>query len=452
MTEGREVRLLACLLALFICRAIFASAIVPPWQGPDEPTHFALARLLAERQLDTAVLVKLPDESFATTIERDLQRGVLMSMARHRWWEAYGGQAPEPLPTSFRQIQRLGVGVYAQPLYYGVSAATLRITQPSSLEAEYLHLRVLGVVLSVVALSFGWAGTRLLFGPTVAVGATAIGALHPQFLLTAMSVNPDALLNVWGAFMWWQVARLTRGHRLAMSLVLLLIAAAAAVLTKRNGAPLVVVAAVAVGVTLCSHRTARVSRRTVFLALVVLGISGGVLAAGWQVFERPFTDLGLFWRNALGIRRSLAQATLSQALEYIRISIDYVWLIGGWLRYPAPEPWLWVVRVLTIAGLGSAAMLLRSPSLRQPLAIAWLFVIAQAAIVVGVSFLTLSSPQGRYLFPVIAPATALLWLGLTHTTPARFRPYAAPVLISILAVLDVTGFTTVLIPVYLPWG
>ena len=102
--------------------------------------------------------------------------------------------------------------------------------------------------------------------------------------------------------------------------------------------------------------------------------------------------------------------------------------------------------------LGAAALIARSPGLRRPMAIAWLFVVVQVATVIGWGFFTLASPQGRYLFPVIAPATALLWMGLTYATPARLRPYAAPALVSLLAVLDVTGFTTVMVPAYLPWG
>ena len=90
--------------------------------------------------------------------------------------------------------------------------------------------------------------------------------------------------------------------------------------------------------------------------------------------------------------------------------------------------------------------------MRRPLVIAWLLVFVQVAAVIGWAYWTRSSPQGRYLFPVIAPATALLWLGLTHAVPLRFRPYAMPLLMALLAVMDVTAFTSVLIPAYLPWG
>ena len=439
--KNEEV-VVAFLLALFVCRAVLASVIVPPWQGPDEPVHFVLAQLLT-----------VADESVAPR-QPELERQVLESMGRYRWWEPYGGRTPNPLPRSFAAATtRLGVGVYSQPLYYGLGAAVLGVAPPAKLESAYWRLRVLSIALGVATLAMAWAGTRLLFGPAVAIGASAIAALHPQFLLAAISVNPDALLILLGAFMWWQVARVVNGRRPAMSRLLIIVAGIAALLTKRNAIPLVAVAVAVVTASMFATQTVRITRRTILLVLAGLGMCGAVLVGGWLAFEGPIRELAIFWGNALNIRRPLGGTMLPQAVEYARISIDYVWLVAGWLRFPAPEPWLWVTRALTVTGFASAVTLLfRSPKLRQPMSIAWVFVVVHCATIVGLNFWTLASPQGRYLFPVIAPATALLWLGLTHAAPVRFRPYAAPVLISILAIMDVTGFTTVLIPAYLPWG
>ena len=438
----KEGAVLVCLLVLFVCRATLASAIVQPWQGPDEPTHFVLAQLLAK-----------PD-GHTEAADLAAQREVLASMARHRWWEPYGGRSPEPPPTRFApDVPRLGGGTYSEPLYYGLSAAVLRVTQPEGLESAYRRLRVLSIVLSVATLALAWAGTRLLFGPAVALGASTVAALHPQFVLTAIAVNPDALANLVGAFMWWQVARVVRRRRPGMSLVCVLIAAAAALLTKRSAVPLAAVAIVIVATSLFAPHAVRLTRQFGLLMLSALGVCGVVVLGAWSEFEEPIRALAMFWRQGLDIRRPFDAALFPQALVYARLSIDYVWLVAGWLRFPAPEPWLWVPRTLTVAGFaGAAVLLIRSPMLRRPLSIAWLFVVVQTVIVIGWGFLTLSSPQGRYLFPVIAPATALLWLGLTQLAPARFRPYAAPILIAIVAGLDVTGFTAVLIPAYLPWG
>ena len=103
------------LLALFVCRAVLASTIVPPWQGPDEPVHFAVTNLLT-----------VPVGSAAS--ERvDLERQILASMAKYRWWEPYDVPTPDPIPTRFDQIGRFGAISFAQPLYYGVGAVFLEL-------------------------------------------------------------------------------------------------------------------------------------------------------------------------------------------------------------------------------------------------------------------------------------------------------------------------------------
>ena len=438
----REEAIVGALLVLFACRAVLASAIVPPWQGPDETVHFVLAQLLSQSDGN------LPG---ARTI---LERQVLQSMGKHHWWEPYGGRTPDPLPESFElATRRLGVGVYSQPLYYGLGAALLRIAPSRDVEGAYWRLRLLSIALCATTLAVGWSGTRLLFGPTVAVGSTAIAALHPQFVLTAISVNSDALVILLGTLMWWLVACVVSRRRTAMSFLLILAASAATLLTKRSAVAVAATAAVLAAASLATAGMRHATVRTIASTAIVVMIGAAILAIGWTTFEGLPTQLGSFWRDGLLVRRAPAEMTLSQVLTYGRISTDYAWLIGGWLRFPAPEPWLWITRTLTVMGFAGAVVLLLTKQVpRSPLAIAWLFVIVQAGTVIAWGFLTLSSPQGRYLFPVIAPATALLWLGLTRLTPARFQRYAPAGVVSVLAILDVTGFTTVLIPAYLPWG
>lgn len=435
-----EVAVLACLLALFACRATLASAIVPPWQGPDEPGHFIPALALAAPPTGESMDV--------------LQAQVLESMGKHRWWEPYGGRTPDPLPTLFSVAnERLSIATYSQPVYYGLAALVLQLPPTPNLENAYWRLRLLSIVMALGTLGLGWAGTRLLFDGTVAIGATTIAALHPQFLLTAISVNPDALVIFLGAFTWWLMACVIQGRRVEMSLLLLCVIAATAVMTKRNSAPFAMAAGIFVLAVLLKGMVRGLPRRTLVAIGVLPVVAAIILLKVLPAFGTVTSQFAILWRSGLLIRRPLEQAALAHVVEYARISIDYVWLVAGWLRFNPPEPWLWIVRVMTVVGFGSAVVVtVRVPELRRPLSIAWLLVIVQSAAVVSWGFWTLQSPQGRYHFPVIAPATALLWLGLTHAAPPRVQPYVAPLLIGLLAVMDVTGFATVLVPAYLPWG
>ena len=432
---ANEGVLLAGLLALFLCRAIIANAVVPPWQGPDEPGHFAVTYGLTR-----PTIMRVPIEA-----------GVLRSMERHRWWALYDDLPPYPLD-SFNRVYGVGGGNLAQPLYYSLGALALGLSRPVDLETAYYHLRFLGVLLAVVALGFGWAGTRLMFGPEVAVGALAIGALHPQFLLASISVNADALVNVWGALVWWQAARVLTGHRRALSVILMLVGAVAALFTKRIGMILVGVSLVVAVAPMLLNRTWRLQRREALLMTMVAAICVCMLVVMGVLFREPVSVLWAYWRDAFTPRTSLADATGSEALRFARMTVDYFWLIAGWLRFQPPASWLWVARILIVAGLvGALIQLITARTGRLGLSLAWLFVIAQlVAMLATVFWLAPSAPQARYLFPVFVPITALLYVGLGRLVPPNYQSQWPVALVAVLLILDVTGFTTVDLQSYIP--
>jgi hypothetical protein len=417
--------------------------LIPPWQGPDEPVHFVTAYVLTKP---------------STISETEVQRDVLRSMARYHWWDAFGTPTPDPLPQSFYNEPRRGFrdSDLSEPLYYSLGASVLRVTRAASVESAYYQLRGLGVVLAVAALVMGWAGTRLLFGPAIATGALALAALNPQFLLSAITVNPDSLVIVCGGFAWWQAARIVMGRRRALSLILLLIAAGAGILTQRLAVPLAGVALlIAGGVALAGVSTLHHwSSRDAGRAIAALGILAAVAATAVLTYEEPFRIVSDSWQSALTVTRPVEEITVSRLLQFFREAIDNTWLIAGWLRFRAPEPWYWIPRVLTLAGLfGAAVAVSQSRMLRLRLSLAWLFLVAQTIAIFFVVILVYGTgPQGRYFFPVIAPITVLLYVGLTRCVPASLRQYVPVALVALLAVMDVTGLTMVLMPVYSSWS
>ena len=433
-TEGT---VLAALLTLFVCSAVLAGTIVPPWQYPDEPTHFALAQLA------------MPDGGTATA-RRDVERQVIESMAQYRWWEPYERPTPDPLPATFPSMT-FGPGTYAQPLYYGLGVATLQMTNPGGLETAYWHLRVLGVLVGVATLGFGWAGTRLLFGPAVAAGATAIAALRTQFLLTAIAVNPNVLTALWGAFAWWQIGRVVRGRRPELSLVLIVVAAVAAVFTKRSAIPFA--AAAILVVVWLFLREGTHGNRSKSLVLATVAIAGAALLGASLVFSGQWAEAVTFWTYPPIANPPVYDGWFPDAIEHVLRSIDEVWLIAGWGRFEAPDPWRFVARFLTLAGMaGGFVLLIQKSVLRQRVLIAWLFVIAQIFVIAALGFWgLLAVPTGRYVEPVLIPMAVLLWLGVERACPGRMRRYAGAALLTTIAIMDVTAFTSVLIPAYLPW-
>jgi len=431
--RGERV-LLASLVALFICRAMLASAVVPPWQGPDEPGHFALAYGMAR----------------PTAEERAIRNGVLQSMVHHRWWAFYDDPPPSPLTPD--NAYGIGWGTLSQPLYYSLASAVLRVTRPADLEAAYHHLREFGVVLAMLTLACGWTGTRLLFGAEIAAGATAIATLHPQFLLAAISVNADALLNLCGAFVWWQAARVLAGRRADFSTALMFVGAFAALFTKRVGLVLLLVAGIVAATSLFTRPSSRFRLRDAMLLTMVAAVGFGTMFATWSYFQEEARKLWLYWIQLFVIRRSSDATTMAEMARFLRMTIDYFWLIGGWLRFQPPDVWLWVARGLVVGGIAGAMVeLVTSRTLSGRLWVACLFVVAQVSVMLAAVFwLAPSAPQARYLFPVFAPITVLIYVGLRRLVPQRYLAEWPAALVTVLLLLDVTGFTTVHMPTYLP--
>ena len=417
-----ESLVLGSLAIVFVGRCVAANAVVPPWQGPDEPGHFALVYQLVR----------------PTERPEDIQAAVLESMERNHWWELYQRPMPNPRPRIFSEAD-LGDGTFAQPLYYGLGAYALKVTRPPTLERAYYDLRGLSIVLSVVTLTFAWRGTRVLFGADAALGATAVAALSPQFLLTAITVNADALLYVWGAFIWWQAARSVAEPQHGLPLLLLLMGAGAAVLTKRIGLTLVIAAAVVFMQSLPGAYRRRLTGTAFIIGLL------GVMAA---VFVLGSFGLSDTIRDAFVVTR---MPDLGVSLRYLQLAVDYVWLAAGWSQFLPPDSWRWAVRILTLFGVaGSVLMYVNSAELRPRLMVAWLFVCVQVLAVMGTVMWTIrTAPNGRYFLSVLAPAAALFYLGTAALVPSRARVYFPLFFVAVLAALDITGITTVLVPAYL---
>jgi hypothetical protein len=192
------------------------------------------------------------------------------------------------------------------------------------------------------------------------------------------------------------------------------------------------------------------TRRSASVVAATGIVGAALLLAAALIFGRA--DIwGAFWMNALTVRRPIESATFQEGFRFLRMTVDYFWLIGGWLRFQPPEAWIWIARAVILCGIGGAAVVtIESPADRRLLALPGLFVGAQvAAMLYGVFWTIPSAPQARYLFPVFAPITALLYVGLRRGSPEALRPYWPAALVLLLVALDITGFTTVHIPTYL---
>jgi hypothetical protein len=432
----RQTILVVALLSLFACRLAFLAIYVPPWQHPDEPQHVEY------------IVTLVRHHSFAQPREIDplVSAEVVHSMARYHWWEYSGLPVPAVLPRSVLDLTQSSALQHPR-LYHVFSAALLRGLGIDDLMAQYRALRLVSVLLALCGAAAVWAGTRRAFGGAVAAGALALLVLHPQFAVVSTAVNPEALVNLAGAVVWWQGARAVRGPRRAMALVAVVSAAVIGALSKRAGFPLLAVATAVAAVSLAAAW--RASRwnpvRPLLLALLIAGLGAVVafvLLPDWSRAVRYGVEI-------LELQPLASVEDPHFLRDFSRNFFQSAWLNAGWLTLPAPPDWYVVAAAVTgLAPLGALCGLSRrlGAGERTMVAVAAVFVAVQLAAIYGTYFRAGYPAQGRYLFPAIGPLLVLIWLGAVHWPKGRVRRAAAVVLLTTAVWLDARAWTEVIVP------
>lgn len=436
---------MAIVSLLFLLRAALALAVIPPWQHPDEPQHFDAVRAVA--------LAPRLDSSLRT--DPEVEREILESMAAFGWWGHAGKPDPVTIPKLFGEdpdsfAMSIAVPRTYPPVYYAASATLLRGLGFRDLLVQFYAVRLLSVVFGLVTLWAVWAATRRLFGcDEIAAGVLALLVVHPQFVLTATAANPDALVNLLAALIYWQFAAIATGHCVYVAFSTMFVAALLAAFTKPIGAPLLAVAFVAALwlLVVTMRRGGRQLAAGAFV--VVLAIAAGFALAwfGWP----EVVKLTRGWRLAARAPMEADPLSLTHLWTFTVTLVRSSWLWFGWMAYPAPAAWMTVPWIVTIAAIGGAVLALirtRDSTMRRGLIVASLFVLIQIG-AVGVTIYSRGRlAQGRYLFPAIGPWLALVWVGVLAWWPARWRKAAGAILIAAFCVLDFTGWWLYIVPTY----
>jgi hypothetical protein len=215
------------------CVAVLSAAswsiVTPPFQAPDEPSHFSYAQILAETgtlprsQLDpysaqeTTVLADLDHEA----VRFNQAIGTISTQAQQRRL-----QRDLHLPLS-RVGSGAGVATSQPPLYYALETIPYKLGALGTLLDQLELMRLLSALLAGLAAIFVFLFLReaLPQAPyTWTVGGLGM-ALAPLVGFISGVVNPDALLCAVAAALFYCLARafrrgLTLGRACAIGLVM----------------------------------------------------------------------------------------------------------------------------------------------------------------------------------------------------------------------------------------
>lgn len=438
-------------LAAFVCalvatlNAVCWSLITPPFQVPDEPSHFAYVKQLAEAHA-------LPSSgSFSFSAEEDRAitdlhegyvqivppMGTIVSLAQERTLERDLTVAAR-LPREGSSAA--GVATSQPPFYYLLETIPYALGWHGTLLTRLELMRLLSALFAGVTALFVFLFVREALPGAHAAWAPAALSIAFAPLLGFMSgaVNPDSLLFAISAAIFWCMARAFRFGLTDRLAALLGVITVIGLLTKLNFVGLF--PGIMVGVGILAVRRARLSGRA--SAYRAFGLAAGIAAAPIAVVAliNLTTD-----RPALGFvstSASLVHGSLLPALSYTWqlflprlpgmratepgiFTTGQIWFDGlvgqyGWLDVAFPE-WVyllaWGFGAAVLVACGRTLVVLRK-TVRARVAEITVYLIISGGLLMLISAASYFNPSGesytqaRYLLPLLALAAALLALAI----------------------------------------
>ena len=437
-----------------ILNAICWSVITPPFQVPDEPSHFAYVKQLA----DTHTLPSSHTSAFSreeTVALNDLRpgetslllpTGTISSLAQQRTLVRDLAQFAH-LPAE--GSNGAGVATSEPPLYYLLETIPYVAGSHGNLLTRLELMRLLSALFAGITALFVFLFVReTLPGTRIAWVASGLSiAFSPLLGFMSGAVNPDSLLFAVSAAVLWALARAFRRGLTYRRAILIGALAATGLLTKLNFAGLF--PGVIVGLGVLAWRLARSSRSYAYRAF---GLGAGIAAASIVLFAltnlatgRPTlgslsADVSLVTHhgaifNAISYAWQLFLPRLPGMKPYFAgmFTTRQIWFNGfigqyGWIETAFPE---WVYSVALIFGVAILAACVRTlvalrAVVRKRLAELAVYLIMSVGLVMlvgGASYFSTESyfTQARYLLPLLG----LFAVGLALAMRAAGRRWEA---------------------------
>jgi hypothetical protein len=452
------------LLLVTICHGSLYAFLFPPWQGLDEPTHYAYLRAVAA--VDTLVPVSLVRDA---AIERE----VVESFTRYRFWAYNKLPTPTELPTEppFSKFPQR-----AASLYYRLSLPVYWTVREWPVESQLYVLRLFSVGLQVLtvwatyqlaALIFLTGGAEDTARQLWPAAAAAVVALFPMYAFVGMSYNDDNLMSPLVTLSLYALLRgLKQGGHLGWW-GLAVLGAVLALLTKRTGISLVLL----VGFSLSLYaslwlKTAQQTLQVAGGAVLAISLLAAVLVAGsiFFPFTLPATVANWFQLTpdalqmlSANILKPTQFARVDWASELTFLSVSF-WGWFGYLKIPFSFPLMELLRHVTllgVIGLGISLALKNRAVATSNFQISALLIMSLGlliSIAVLVAQFLVGPPAyllvGRYLFPFIAAFAILILWGWLIWWPERWRLQGLMAALVGLVWVDFTAVLALIIPYY----
>ncbi|MHB8689899.1 MAG: DUF2142 domain-containing protein [Solirubrobacteraceae bacterium] len=465
---------LGALLGVVVIVGIAWALIVPPFQSPDETTHFAYAQSLAER-------FALPGDPHRHSQSTDQRLAANASYADAVPFEAGvvkpGGWSPQ---LSHRYLSDYGnhpsrsngggptSALSNPPLYYLYADLAYWAAYSGNAFDRLYAMQLWGVSLLLLTTVGAWllAGEVLGRRRIPQLVCAGVAGLLPSESFISTSVNPDALLIALWTFALWLGARVVLRRARQRDAVALCAVTAAAIITKGTAYALVpaTVTALVLGLLLRPRETRaadlkRLGAATLALVVPVLAwvaLAGalsrpavnGAPGGGKAVNIRQFVSY--LWQFYLPRLPFLTKVPEGDGLPLYSLWIRGGWGVFGWLEVRMVE-WVYaLLAAISVLVLIPAAAIIARFRDRPRLALVTFFAVAVASLLVllhvtdYLDYLATGQVllQGRYLLPLVGLFGLAAGLVLTRL-PVRFRGPVAGFALAGLLLLQLLALGTV---------
>lgn len=462
----RVPRPLALLLATVACFGLAWALLVPPWQAPDTPSHYAYVESLAARGA-------LPGEKGRSTQSSD-QTAADVAVGATRIAFAAPTDQPSWDPAVDRAYRRAaghlsrsdggGPNLTAinPPLYYLFAGAGYLAASGGDTFDRLGAIQISGVLLLLLTVTAVWLLVGEVLGPQrpAQLLAGALAGLEPMQTFISTSVNPDALLIPLWSLALWLGARVISRNAQRRDAVALCAVTAAAILTKATSYALLpgVVLAIFLG---WRHRPVRDRRellRTAGPALAVLAVpvlawvivttalgrsAVNTVTAPPGTHPLPFSItqfVSYVWQFYLPRLPTMRPSPLTGELPLYHLWLRQAWGAFGWLDVGMPA-WVYTVvtGVIAVILVAAAAVVARFRD-RLRLELLGFFALVTVSLLAGLHLTEYRSIlahtgaviQGRYILPLIGLLGLAVGLVVSRLPARRRALVCVPVLAGLM--------------------
>jgi hypothetical protein len=450
---------LILVLVAVLFKGLAWAIITPPWQTPDEPSHYAHVQYLAvEGRMPLAGDEADSEEEHASLLWSEINRIAFhaeqQSLFSKDYAIAYNQLVQKKLNTDSSGV--MPSGGYP-PLYYILNILPYYLGGQSILY-KLFAMRVLSVILELLLVYFIYLSGNLIRNESLGLAAATMVGFHPELSMIFSSVNNDVLVDLMGGILFYELLRFQNVEPSWKTASIAAITMGMALLSKAEAWPLVGV------FWICLFIGWLKTYKDWTYASLALAV-GVLIYSPWAIFswihyhsligsDDMNAFCGPFFPNFFQFAKQ--EIRRWHTLWVVQFFADF-----GWLDTVVSKIWYLVLSIMEVViGIGTASILLAyhmgQKTLRpivEPIYKSLSFIVPMLAFLYYIDWVSIRQYhqfilQGRHLLPVIGPITILILLVFDGITGQRYSKQIFSSFAIFMVVFNVASLLTIIFRYY----